>query len=398
MKTNEQLAFHLFSILHTHLYVYKNEQQDISYFDDTMPRDLRSFIEDQLISLFEKRTLSKTRIVIQKIAQFDVSFLMIKDRNETWIIGPFIEQTPSNKAVNALIVLLKANAQTANYIQRYYDHLPLLEPSAIRFIDRLIQTYQPYEDDEEITHLKPTKQKKLVSSETIEERETYQLYVKHNYEIEDQLMYAVKHGDLSALKQVFKGMRQFYLPDRVPFDTLRNRKNSMIILNTLSTRRAIEGGLDIYHAHQISTLNALRIEQITTSLEADQFTRDILVSFTEAVHLYQTKGYPHLIKEAMLYIYQNITRPLTLEDIAKHLFVTPEHLSRMMKKYTDKTVHTILMETKVDEAKKMIVQQELSMIDMAHILGFSSSSHFSTIFKKYTGQSPKSYQLELMKR
>jgi two-component system response regulator YesN len=100
----------------------------------------------------------------------------------------------------------------------------------------------------------------------------------------------------------------------------------------------------------------------------------------------------------MLYIYQNITRPLTLEDISHHLFVTPEHLSRMIKKYTKKTVHAIMMETKVDEAKKMIAQQELSMIDIAHILGFSSSSHFSTIFKKYAGLSPKSYQLELMKR
>jgi AraC-like DNA-binding protein len=323
---------------------------------------------------------------------------MIKDHHDTWIMGPFLEQTPSTKAINALIVLLKSNAQIADFIQRFYDHLPVLESSAIRFIQRLIQTYQAYEENEEITTMKTMKSKKAVSTETIEEREAYQLLIKRNYEIEDQLMHAVKHGDLLALKQVFKGMRQFYLPDRVPFDTLRNRKNNMIILNTLSTRRAIEGGLDIYHAHQISTLNALRIEQITSSLEVDQMTQSILSSFIEAVHLYQTKGYPHLVKETMLYIYQNITRPLTLEDISHHLFVTPEHLSRMIKKYTKKTVHAIMMETKVDEAKKMIAQQELSMIDIAHILGFSSSSHFSTIFKKYAGLSPKSYQLELMKR
>jgi AraC-like DNA-binding protein len=398
MKSNEQLAYHLFAILHTHIYMYTDDIQMIAYFDDTMPRDLRSFIEDNILSFFEKRASIKTHIAIQKIQAYDVSFLMIKDHHDTWIMGPFLEQTPSTKAINALIVLLKSNAQIADFIQRFYDHLPVLESSAIRFIQRLIQTYQAYEENEEITTMKTMKSKKAVSTETIEEREAYQLLIKRNYEIEDQLMHAVKHGDLLALKQVFKGMRQFYLPDRVPFDTLRNRKNNMIILNTLSTRRAIEGGLDIYHAHQISTLNALRIEQITSSLEVDQMTQSILSSFIEAVHLYQTKGYPHLVKETMLYIYQNITRPLTLEDISHHLFVTPEHLSRMIKKYTKKTVHAIMMETKVDEAKKMIAQQELSMIDIAHILGFSSSSHFSTIFKKYAGLSPKSYQLELMKR
>jgi AraC-like DNA-binding protein len=396
MKTQEQLAFHLFQVIHTHVSLYHQKEPVIEYYDDTMPYDLKNILNTYINQMIESKQNDRSKITIQQIQNLDFSFLSILNQEDLWVIGPFLEKTHTTKAVNALVVMLKGNAQMADYISRFYEHIPILEPHIIRFIHRMIETYQSYVDDEPIKYFKQIKTKKTTSPESIDQRDEYRLYVKRNYEIEDHLMHAITLGDREALKNVFKEMRQFYLPERVPHDTLRNRKNNLVILNSLSTRKAIEGGLDIYHAHQISTLNAIKIEQLTSPLEIDDFMRDMLFVFTDAVHLYQTKGYPHLIKEAILYIYRNITQPLTLERIAEHLFITPEHLSRMMKKYTQKTVHDVIIETKIDEAKKMISQQELTMIDIAHILGFSSSSHFSTVFSRYCGMSPSTYQKSLL--
>lgn len=396
LKAQKQLAFHLFQVLHTHIYVYHHHEQLVAYLDDTLPESLKNVFDTYIEKLHQQKKSGNSRIFIQTIEHIDLQFVSYMDEDDLWIIGPFLEKTHTPQNVNQLIVMVKGNAQMGNFISNYYEHLPILEPFTIRFIHRLIETYQSYEDDEPIKYLKQIKSSKSIPLESIEKREEYRLYVKQNYEIENKLMNAIQHGDLTELKRELKEIRRFYLPERVPRDTLRNHKNNMVILNSLSTRKAIEGGLDIYHAHQISTMNAIRIEQLVSPLEVDNFTKEILFSFTEAVHLYQTKGYPHLIKETLFYIHRHITEPLMLSDIAKAMFVTPEHLSRMVKKYVGHTIHDLIMLAKMDEAKKMIAQQELTMIDIAHILGFSSSSHFSTIFSKYHGKSPKAYQKELM--
>lgn len=396
MKSREQLAFHLFQVLHTHIYLYHQSEQIIVYFDDTLPSSLKDLFDTYTQKLVLHPKSESTKIFIQQVEDLDFSFVTYIDHDDRWIIGPFLEKTHSPQAVNKLIVLLKANSQLATFLYSFYEHLPLLEPITIRFIHRLIEIYQSYEEDEPIRYLKQLKTTEKIEIDSTQQKDEFRFYVKQNYAIEDELMGAVKHGDVAELKRVLKEIRHFYLPERVPRDTLRNQKNNLIILNSLSTRKAIEGGLDIYHAHQISTLNAIRIEQLNSPLEVDAFMKEILMSMTEAVHLYQTKGYPHLIKETLFYIHRHITEPLTLAHIAQAMFVTPEHLSRMMKKYVGYTVHEMIMQTKIDEAKKMIEKQELTMIDIAHILGFSSSSHFSTIFSKYYGKSPKAYQKELM--
>ncbi|AOM27815.1 hypothetical protein AL018_05015 [Enterococcus faecium] len=52
-------------------------------------------------------------------------------------------------------------------------------------------------------------------------------------------------------------------------------------------------------------------------------------------------------------------------------------------------------ELKMEKAKRLVLENELTYTEIADILGFHSIHHFSSAFKKYTGLSPSKYYLSL---
>ncbi|HAP9434296.1 TPA: helix-turn-helix domain-containing protein, partial [Enterococcus faecium] len=50
---------------------------------------------------------------------------------------------------------------------------------------------------------------------------------------------------------------------------------------------------------------------------------------------------------------------------------------------------------KMEKAKRLVLENELTYTEIADILGFHSIHHFSSAFKKYTGLSPSKYYLSL---
>ena len=117
----------------------------------------------------------------------------------------------------------------------------------------------------------------------------------------------------------------------------------------------------------------------------------ILENFTIAVRDLQNAKYSNLVRELMLYLNRHVTEPLSLDKIAKELFVTKEHIARLTKKETGQTINELLTKMKMLEAEKLLEEKTLSITEIAYYLGYSSPSHFSAIFMKINGCSPRQY-------
>lgn len=77
---------------------------------------------------------------------------------------------------------------------------------------------------------------------------------------------------------------------------------------------------------------------------------------------------------------------------AGSLFVTSGHLNKIVKQITGKSVKILIAEAIVSEAKNLLDDSQLTIINIAAELEFSSSSCFSTFFKKYTSITPSEYR------
>lgn len=101
-------------------------------------------------------------------------------------------------------------------------------------------------------------------------------------------------------------------------------------------------------------------------------------------------GYAH---SAMEYIAQNYNNEeLSLGDIARHIGISEQHLSKVFKKETGKNLSAYLAEYRIERAKELLRQNTTNLKWIHSKVGFGDNSYFCTVFKKYEGCSPKEYQ------
>ena len=93
-------------------------------------------------------------------------------------------------------------------------------------------------------------------------------------------------------------------------------------------------------------------------------------------------------KEALT---EHIYAHRTVEEFAKMLHVTPNHLNKCVKKTLNKTAQTLLNEMLALEAQSLLKYSNLTISQIAFNLYRSSPSNFSRFFKKQTGFSPSDY-------
>lgn len=79
----------------------------------------------------------------------------------------------------------------------------------------------------------------------------------------------------------------------------------------------------------------------------------------------------------------------TPHEFAEHLSVHTNHLNHSVKKVTGKTLSQIISGRIAEEATALLQNSNWTIADIAYALGFEYPSHFTKLFKKYTGLSPK---------
>lgn len=76
------------------------------------------------------------------------------------------------------------------------------------------------------------------------------------------------------------------------------------------------------------------------------------------------------------------------DEVARHFGYHPVYIASVFKNETGRTLHSAIIEQRVADACRWLLQTNASIDDIAQSTGFSSRSHFCTVFKKHTGFTP----------
>ena len=88
------------------------------------------------------------------------------------------------------------------------------------------------------------------------------------------------------------------------------------------------------------------------------------------------------------YISMYATEIKSTTEIAKHFGYHPVYLESAFKKATGKTLHTAIIEERIKIACRWLINTNATLDSIAEDTGFSSRTHFCTVFKAKTGLSP----------
>src|SRR5690606_2588998 len=81
-------------------------------------------------------------------------------------------------------------------------------------------------------------------------------------------------------------------------------------------------------------------------------------------------------------------------EYANLLAITPNHLNALCKEHLGMKAGELIRNRILLEAKRLLVNLELSVSQVGYALNFSDSSYFTRFFKKKTGQTPEEFRKE----
>jgi DNA-binding LacI/PurR family transcriptional regulator/AraC-like DNA-binding protein len=99
-----------------------------------------------------------------------------------------------------------------------------------------------------------------------------------------------------------------------------------------------------------------------------------------------------LARKAMAYIHEHYSDTITRDQIADHLGISEDHLTRCFHEETGLTPMTYLRRYRLDQAKDLLAAGEKTVTEVALAVGFSDSNYFSRAFRQVTGTSPSAYR------
>jgi len=80
------------------------------------------------------------------------------------------------------------------------------------------------------------------------------------------------------------------------------------------------------------------------------------------------------------------------KDYAELLYITPNHLNAICSDLLGQSAGTVIRDRIILEAKRLLINPELSIAGIADILNFKDNSYFSKFFKKYAGTTPEAFR------
>lgn len=98
------------------------------------------------------------------------------------------------------------------------------------------------------------------------------------------------------------------------------------------------------------------------------------------------------IQDVKRYIAEHLDQDISREDIARHVHLNPDYLSRIFKKEVGVSVIDYLIGRRIEMAKKLLQETNMRVSDVAAQVGYSNFSHFSKIFKKKVGVNPNQFK------
>lgn len=212
---------------------------------------------------------------------------------------------------------------------------------------------------------------------------------------ENAFWHAVSTGDLDFVCQNCKEKR-FTETEGVGIlskDSVTNMKYHFVITTAMITRICVEAGMEMEQAFRLSDFYILRLDNIH-SIQAIEALHDrMVIDFTGKMRLLTKKlGTSKPVTSCIEYIYVHIQERVTVDDLASHTGLSPSRLSRLFKKETGVSISDYIREKKVEKAQELLRFCDFSLIEISSYLSFSSQSHFTQLFREFTGMTPKKYR------
>lgn len=99
-----------------------------------------------------------------------------------------------------------------------------------------------------------------------------------------------------------------------------------------------------------------------------------------------------MVQKAWKIIHEEYQTDITLEGLARRLYVSEEYLSTQFKKETGKTFRETVRDLRIEKAKELLIHTKWKVSQISQAVGYSDPKYMSRVFREATGVGPAEYR------
>lgn len=138
-----------------------------------------------------------------------------------------------------------------------------------------------------------------------------------------------------------------------------------------------------------------RIKRTVFMEQLGGFTKDIMQRIFDFFHDKNPINNTNLVENAKKVIESNYAGDISLEQVARHVHLSPAYLSELFKKETGMSFIDYKTIIRIENAKRLLSSTTLNIYDVSGRVGYSDPKYFSKLFKKITGKTIFEYKKEV---
>ena len=98
------------------------------------------------------------------------------------------------------------------------------------------------------------------------------------------------------------------------------------------------------------------------------------------------------VQKAERYLRDHLSVPITIDQVAEHVCLSPRHFKRRFRKATGEPPLSYLQQLRIQAAKNRLENSLDSIEEITRQVGYEDSSTFRRLFKRHTSLSPRAYR------
>jgi AraC family transcriptional regulator len=98
------------------------------------------------------------------------------------------------------------------------------------------------------------------------------------------------------------------------------------------------------------------------------------------------------LQQVIEYINDHLMENISLKDLAAVVDISSHYFISLFKQSTGLSPHQYLIQCRIKRTKQLLCRQDLSIAEVSQQAGFQNQSHFTNLFRKHTGTTPRIYR------
>jgi AraC family transcriptional regulator len=196
----------------------------------------------------------------------------------------------------------------------------------------------------------------------------------------------------------------FYNPPEIPHTNLTNHSGARCIYMEIPPDWVNRAGVAGTPLQDPASCPAPRIQSLARRIYAEWVGRDdlsplmieglaceVVVELFRARNAEKGPNPPPWLEKIRELVQTRFVEPPSLSELAIEAGVHQVHLARQFRKYFGVTVGEMVRQARVEFARRRLLKGDSAIVQIAFEAGFAHQAHFTTVFKKLVGVTPRQY-------